>query len=116
MCIPISYIFHVFSQGYIDEELRNKLDKLNGEITHEIIFGRENVELDEKESELVRIQADLQNAISSLENKFAASLSEHKNRFGISALLGAYKSLKFYVYIQNSVYTPESEPNRSKEL
>ena len=47
-----SYIFHVFTEDYIDEEVRNRLEELDGEIQHEIIIGRENVELDQKELEL----------------------------------------------------------------
>ena len=43
------YIFHVFTEDYIDEEVRNRLEELDGEIQHQIIIGRENVELDKKE-------------------------------------------------------------------
>ena len=45
------YIFHVFSEDYVDYHLRQKSFELDGEINHEIIIGQENLELDAKESE-----------------------------------------------------------------
>ena len=37
------HIFHVFSEDYIDQNLRQTRYKLNGDITHEIVMGEENV-------------------------------------------------------------------------
>lgn len=45
------YIFHVFSEDYVDFHLRQKSFELDGEITREIIVGQENLALDAKEKE-----------------------------------------------------------------
>lgn len=47
-----SYI-HVFSEDYVDFHLRQKSFELDGEITHEITVGQENLTLDARDSDSV---------------------------------------------------------------
>ena len=75
------YIFHVFTEDYIDEEVRNRLEELDGEIQHQIIIGRENVELDNKELELDAKRTDLGQRREALDAKFADKRNKHKVRW-----------------------------------
>ena len=111
-----SYIFHVFTEDYIDEEVRNRLEELDGEIQHEIIIGRENVELDQKEFELDSKTKDLHQRREALATEFSDRKNKHKTDFSIVASLGAFKSLSADVYFKPSPYSPSPEGTSLKSL
>ena len=46
-------------RDYVDENVRNRLDDLDGNITHEIIIGRKNAALDKKIRFLKRCDSEL---------------------------------------------------------
>lgn len=102
-----SYIFHVFTEDYIDEEVRNRLEELDGEIQHEIVIGRENVELDQKELDLDSKTKDLRQRQEALATQFSDRKNKHKTDFSIVASLGAFKNLSDDVYFAPSPYTPD---------
>lgn len=104
-----SYIFHVFTEDYIDEEVRNRLEKLDGEIQHQIIIGRENVELDKKILDLDTKRTELGQLRQDLDDEFATRKGKHKKRFSIVGSLGSFKSLSPEVYFDPSPYTPNSK-------
>ena len=99
-----SYIFHVFTEDYIDEEVRNRLEELDGEIHHEIIIGREHVELDRKELELENKAATARSRRKELDAAFSSRKDKHKTDFSIVASLGAFKNLSPNVYFSPSPY------------
>ena len=109
-------IFHVFTEDYIDEEVRNRLEELDGEIHHEIIIGRENVELDQKESELLNKAAALRSKRQVLDAEFASRKNKHKTDFAIVASLGAFKSLSPDAYFVLSPYTFDPSGPSLQEL
>ena len=111
-----SYIFHVFTEDYIDEEVRNRLEKLDGEIQHQIIIGRENVELDKKELEFDTKRTELRRRREALDIKFADRKNRHKENFSIVGSLGAFKKLSTVVYFQPSPYTADPADNSLKIL
>ena len=102
-----SYIFHVFTEDYIDEEVRNRLEELDGEIQHEIIIGRENVELDQKELQLDNKKTALRLRREALDAEFLDQRNKHKTNFSIVGSLGAFKSLSTEVYFAPSQYTSD---------
>ena len=111
-----SYIFHVFTEDYIDEEVRNRLEELDGEIQHEIIIGRENVELDQKELELDSKTKALRQRREALASEFSDRKNKHKTDFSIVGSLGAFKSLSADVYFGPSPYSPSPEGTSLKSL
>ena len=111
-----SYIFHVFTEDYIDAEVRNRLEELDGEIHHEIIIGRENVELDQKVLELESKTATVRSRRAALDLEFANRKNKHKADFTIVASLGSFKSLSPDVYFSPSPYTSDSSGPSLKEL
>ena len=104
-----SYIFHVFTEDYIDEEVRNRLEDLDGEIQHEIVIGRENVELDQKELELDKTTKELRQRREALDTEFVDRRNKHKSDFSIVASLGAFKSLSSDVYFAPQPYSANPE-------
>ena len=111
-----SYIFHVFTEDYIDEEVRNRLEDLDGEIQHEIIIGRENVELDQKELELDKKTTALRQRREVLDTEFSDRKNKQKTDFSIVASLGAFKSLSADVYFEPFPYSPNPEGTSLKSL
>jgi len=107
------YVFHVFSEDYVDFHLRQKSFELDGEIKHEIIVGQDNLKLDEKESEatskLKKRKLDQQN----LDGVFADQKKNLQDDFSINASLGAFKSLKSTTFFESS---QPSEEKKSKSL
>ena len=111
-----SYIFHVFTEDYIDEEVRNRLEELDGEIQHEIIIGRENVELDEKERELSSKLESIASRRGILDLLHTERQTKHKGDFEIIASLGAFKNLSADAYFSPSPYSFDSTDNSVEEL
>ncbi|MBF2755876.1 MAG: AAA family ATPase [Gammaproteobacteria bacterium AqS3] len=99
------YIFHVFSQDYVDEEIRNKLDDLDGEITHEIIIGGENVELDELKTTIIEKKTSYDELRAEITNTFTTRKGILKTNFGINAGLGAYKDLSSDVFLGSTPFS-----------
>lgn len=111
-----NHIFHVFTEDYMDEQIRNKLEHLDGEITHEIIIGRDNVELDDKESAL-RTKRDQQHTLRQrLQQEFKNNRDVHKNHFSIFGSLGAFKKLNTDVYLESAPYSADSTVRTVPEL
>ena len=87
------YIFHVFSEDYVNEQIRNKLEHLDGEITHQIIIGKENAELDEKENELSDKDKQFNEKKEAINKLFSETRQKHQADFAINASLGSFRQL-----------------------
>ena len=87
------YIFHVFSEDYVNEQIRNKLEHLDGEITHQIIIGKENAELDEKENELSDKDTQFNEKKEAINKLFSETRQKHQADFAINASLGSFRQL-----------------------
>ncbi|MEP2092042.1 AAA family ATPase [Roseibium sp.] len=111
-----SYIFHVFSEDYVDENLRNKLESLDGNITHEIVVGKDNAELDEKQKLLDETAAKLKEARSDLDAEYVIGKNLHQKKFGIRASLGAFKALTTDIYFQDQTYAPDGSAETLDKL
>lgn len=67
---PSQYIFHVFSSDYVGAELASRSYVLDGDIDHQIILGKENLELQDKEDELAKIDGELDEAVRAVRKAF----------------------------------------------
>jgi hypothetical protein len=113
---PPKYIFHVFSEDYVDDEVRNKLEKLDGEITHEIIIGKENADLDAFRTTIESKQKDLSAHVDAISTEFSAAKDKLKTDFGIIGSLGAYKALNVNCYFGVSAYLPDPSVSSLDDL
>ncbi len=86
-------IFHVFSSDYVEVELKRSNYELDGEITHEIILGKPNVELSEKQESLKEKQDQYLADATALMVFFKDGKETLKTNFGITASLSDYKAL-----------------------
>lgn len=87
------YLFHVFSEDFVERHVRNRIGNLDGNITHEIVIGQENAELDEKKLGLEKLRAKLVAEELALATVFDGEKEKLKSDFGIVGSLGAYKEL-----------------------
>lgn len=111
-----SYIFHVFSEDYIDEHVRNKLDTLNGEITHEIVIGRDTGDIEEKQVALDALVIKRDNERTTVDARFATQKSKLKDDFSIAASLGNFKKLSADNYFGAIEFTPDGESKLLQQL
>jgi FtsZ-binding cell division protein ZapB len=110
------YIFHVFSEDYVDEHLRNKLEKLDGNITHEIIVGKENADLDEKENELHTKKTKTDKDYESLKTVFEDVKKDHQKTYAIRGSLGAYRDLSLDVFFREKPYVCDTKLEAISDL
>lgn len=87
------YIFHVFSSDYVSAELASKAYVLDGNIDHEIILGKENRELQDKEAEHESAVEKRRTAQDELNKSFEAGKTALQKRLEIRANLQPFKDL-----------------------
>lgn len=88
------HLFHVFSADYVESELKRKsYHELDGTTNHEIILGKPNAELIEKQDELTKKQADYGLQRNELREQFEKDKETMKKNFAITASLSEFKSL-----------------------
>ena len=108
------YIFHVFSEDYVTRELRQNKFELDGEITHEIIVGQENVLIDQKETEKSTKMNSLSSLRKEIDRRFEDQKKQLQKDFQINASLGSFKALKSEVYFEGREYN-SLPPKKSVE-
>ncbi len=86
-------IFHVFSQDFVDRELREKEYELNGDITHKIIVGSKNIDLEKAREELTRINKTHDEKYQDLQTNFNKEKLKLKNDASIRGNFGPYVDL-----------------------
>ena len=68
--IPSGTIFHVFTNDFVQAELRNREFEIDGHIEKQIILAKDNIELSEKETELEKAQGEKDATKNDVEEKF----------------------------------------------
>jgi len=111
-----SYIYHVFSEDFIEAHVRNRLDGLDGNITHEIIVGKENTEIDAKNKELSDKQEEVEKKKGSLITAFDESKAKLKSDFNITGSLGSFKQLTPDVYFAEKKYEGQGSEKDLSDL
>ena len=110
------YIYHVFSEDFIETHVRNRLDDLDGNISHEIVIGKENTEVDKKVKKLEQQQSLLSTKRSDLIEDFDRGKKKLKSDFGIIGSLGTYKRLKAEILFPDQEYVPTNKEMPLREL
>lgn len=89
-------IFHVFSEDFVQEELREQKYNIDGEIENQIAVDSTNIQLKDAQDALEKVQADEQTAAKALQDKFdAEKQSELIGKAGIRKQLKEYGALSF---------------------
>lgn len=110
------YIFHVFSEDYVDQHLRQNRFDLDGNITHEIIVGQENLLLDEKENAALTKRSLEIAKRQALDNKFEKQRGQLRKDFQINAGLGSYKNLSTGPYFEPQAFSGTKPKKSGAEL
>lgn len=87
-------IFHIFSDDFVQEELRQNQYDLDGEIEGEIAVGSENIKLKDAQDKLDKAVKAADEVRGKLATKFSSTKdSELKDKADINAQLKEYKAL-----------------------
>lgn len=101
-------IFHVFSEDFVQEELREQQYELDGEIENQISVDSENIKLDDAREAYDLAEQQVAAATEALENKFeAAKISELNEKASINKQLREYKALSLESVLENLSKKPE---------
>ncbi|QBF30777.1 AAA family ATPase [Thalassococcus sp. S3] len=102
-------IFHVFSEDFVQEELRERQYEIDGEIENQIAVDSESIKIKDAQEALAKAQADELAAEAALRGKFdKEKLSELAEKTGINKQLKGYKELTFDRLLER--YTDKPEP------
>lgn len=110
------YIFHVFSEDFIEAHVRNKLHGLDGNISHEIIIGKENLDIEKKSAVLENKKAKIIEKKTAFNEEFETEKASIKANFGIAGSLGSFKKLDVGDYFSEQGYTPPKIETTLDEL
>lgn len=106
-------IFHVFSEDFVQDELRQRLFVIDGEIENEISVDAENIKIKDAHEALEKAKKTEAEAFDKLSNDFdSAKISELADKAGINKQLREYKALDFPSLIEGVVEKPATpEPS-----
>lgn len=101
-----NYIFHVFSEDYITEELRSRSYNLDGNIEKEIIVGKTNNKIKDLEIEINKLNEKTSAFEKSILVDFTDAKKNLQREFSIRSNLGAYSSLSLPIdlSLNDSIY------------
>jgi wobble nucleotide-excising tRNase len=86
-------IFHVFSEDFVHEELRERQYALDGDIKHQIAVDSENIKVQDARAALGKAQAEETTALESLRTQFATEKSKNLNeKAAVNRQLKEYNS------------------------
>ncbi|MGK2742038.1 AAA family ATPase [Tepidicaulis sp. LMO-SS28] len=101
-------IFHVFSEDFVHEELREREYEIDGEIENQIAVDSENIKLKYAQEVLDKAVADEQAAVSALREKYEKEkLSELNEKAGINKQLREYKALSLDGLLERFAEKPD---------
>ena len=89
-------IFHVFSEDFVQEELREQEYNLDGEIENQIAVDSTNIQLKEAQEALAKAESDAQSAFDTLKSGFGkGKASQLIDKAGVRKQLKEYGALSF---------------------
>ena len=101
-------IFHVFSEDFVQEELRERKYELDGEIENQIAVDSENIKLDDAKKVLEEVKEKASEAYNALEGKFTtAKEAELHEKARINKQLREYKALSLEKLLEAFQEKPE---------
>ncbi|WP_299478130.1 AAA family ATPase [uncultured Roseibium sp.] len=102
-------LFHVFSEDFVQDELRERKYEIDGEIENEIAVDSDNIKLKDAQHALGDAQSKEHAAFSSINNKFEKEkLEELSEKAGINKRLKEYAELSFGKLLQR--YRDKPDP------
>lgn len=102
-------IFHVFSEDFVQEELRERKYELDGEIENQIAVDSENIKLDDATKALEEAREKASGAYNTLERQFTeAKEAELNAKAGINKQLREYKALSLEKLMETFQEKPEA--------
>ena len=106
-------IFHVFSDDFVQEELRERAFEINGEIENQIAVDSDNIKLEDARAALEQAEVDQEQATDQFLEQFQkAKLAELNGKAGINKRLREYRELDFETRVMQLRQKPDS-PDRS---
>lgn len=110
-------IFHVFSDDFIQKELRERKFDLDGDIEHQITVSSKEIDLSDAKQARDTAETDKNDAIESLKGKFdTAKNDDLVGRAKISRNLTEYKDLNFDKLLENVNEKPSPPAESMQEL
>ncbi|MEE4208975.1 MAG: AAA family ATPase [Parvularcula sp.] len=110
-------IFHVFSEDYVQSELRSRAFKINDEIEHVIAVDSSNIELDEALEEMEEVRERLSGLVGQFQRKFdAEKLEVLKARLAVNPNLAEYRGLRAEELLTAANEKPNKPARSLKEL
>lgn len=111
-------LFHVFSDEFIQEELRTREYEIDGEIENEIAVDSENIKITKKEEEIEDIKTKKDGLTDTLTMKFSIEINEELyTKAGVNKLLTEYKTLSVENILNDtSISKPAAEEKIFKEI
>jgi len=106
-------IFHVFSEDFVHDELRDRQYEIDGEIENQIAVDSANIELKDKQEELQKAQESEQAAGAALRTKLDTEKVENLvEKAGINKNLSEYRRLNLENLLERFSDKPETpEPS-----
>ena len=116
--MTVETIFHVFSDEFVQEELRTRHYEINGEIENEIAIDSENIKITQKEEEIIRVKEESEESQKALIDKFSTKRNELlSSKAGVNKLLTEYKDLNIEEVLNDtSILMPEKKDRTFKEI
>ena len=106
-------IFHVFSEDFVQEELRENHYKPDGNIEHQIAVDVENIKLNEAKEAVDKTEAAVNIALEGLRKSFdSLKVIEVNGKAGVSKNLNDYKTLSLHESLTEWTTKPDA-PTRS---
>ena len=110
-------IFHVFSDDFVQEELRERSFEINGEIQNQISVDSESIKLEDARAALEQAEDEQKQAIDQLRQFFdQEKVSALTGKAGINKRLKEYKDLDFETQVLPLRQKPDSPDRRFSEI
>lgn len=101
-------IFHVFSEDFVQEELREQQYSLNGEIENQITVDSANIQLKDAQDALTKAGSAEESALSALGAEFdKEKVAQLIDKAGVRKQLKEYASLNFDGLLRTYLEKPE---------
>lgn len=110
-------IFHVFSEDFVEQELRQNSYEIDGEIENQIAVDSDNIKIKDAEKALALAEQRKTESIKELQDKFEKNRdSELQNKCGVNKQLKEYKSLNLSELMLRISVKPEKPDYELKQV
>lgn len=101
-------IFHVFSEDFVEKELRERTYRISGEIENQIAVDSQNIELEDAKVRSGKAISDLEAARTSLKTKFESEkITELATKAAVSKRLKDYSELTLESLLESITEIPD---------